>query len=56
MLIDMAIKKEKQVFTKEQIIELLVKQRERCADAIDVQMTVFTAKKKVLEAKLVIEE
>ena len=49
-------KKEKTVFTREQVIELLNKQKERCSLCINGNCTEFTAKKKVLEAKLVIEE
>ena len=52
----MTAKKEKTVFTREQVVELLNKQKERCSLCIDGNCTEFTAKRKVLEAKLVIEE
>ena len=52
----MTAKKEKEVFTREQVIALLNKQKERCSLSIDGNCTEFTAKRKVLEAKLVIED
>ena len=53
----MTAKKEKSeitTYTREQVIGLLIKQRKICADAIDVQMTAFTAKRKILETKIVL--
>lgn len=47
-----AAKKEKQVFTREQVIELLKKQIERCAQAAEGNCSEYTAKKKVKETKI----
>ena len=48
----MTAKKEKTVFTREQVVELLNKQKERCSLSIDGNCTEFTAKRKVLETKI----
>jgi len=52
--IKLGAKSELTTYTREQVIGLLIKQRKLCADAIDVQMTAFTAKRKILETKIVL--
>jgi hypothetical protein len=50
----MTAKKEKTVFTKEQVIELLKKQIIICADSIQGNnLSEYCAKKKILETKIV---
>lgn len=53
----MTAKKEKQIFTKEEVIEILQKQIADCADAFQGNnMSEYCAKKKIRETKLVFFE
>jgi hypothetical protein len=48
------IKKEKQTFTREQVIELLKKQITDCADSIQGDnLSEYNAKRKIMETKIV---
>jgi hypothetical protein len=46
-------KKEKQTYTREQVIELLKRQIADCADSIQGNCSEYCAKKKILETKIV---